>query len=477
MQQIVHQVSAKRKAAAGKGPAARAASSDPSWDSTIAAMKATHGLQKGPPAGLSKGRAAPAKIVTVAAVDGWHRRRKHLQCILLRGRQRSSGDKLLGIEQLYPADLPPAAGDGGSSSQGLPGKAAASAHAALSRGQPPDWEGPSVQAAGRAAYVTAPGRAGSSSREAPGRMAALSNGRQSSPGGGSPLPSGPPASSGRARSTRIEASRRQDAAPAGADRDGRQSSLGGWVMPEAPPVASGSRNGGSVESASRQGAAGAAHRGGRKSSLGRWAMLAQAGRHGPIAGDSRSSKQQQPGEAGGWLAKTKSESQHKRVKVSQQSAVALQAESAGSSNTPTQPAPQSSLESSAGPDVALRAGRTDDQDLRRGSQRVARHLASMDFFSLDEPDPSIFEVVPAPCGVAEPAAPKYSLAEAELSKRSQAKSALHKQAIEGKQMQQSSADAGPVKPSTSKRRRGRSHHASTSDLKSSGRTIKASHVS
>ncbi len=475
VQQIVHQVSAKRKAAAGKGPPPPATSSDPSWDSTISAMKASHGPQKGPPAGRSKGRAASAKMVTAAAVDGWHRRRQHLQYTLLRARQRSSGEKLLGIEQLYSSDLPPAAGDGGNSSQGWPGKPAASDDDALSRGQPSGSEGPSVQATGRAACVAAPGRAGSSSQEAAGRSAAFSNGRKSSPGGGTPLPAEPPASSGKASSTSPEASRRQDAAPAGADhRGGRQSTLGGWVMPEAPPVAFRLGDGSSVESPSRQGAAGAAHQDGGKSSLGRWAMLAQAERRSPTAGDTRSSKQQQPGEAGGWLANTTPASQHKRAKISQQPAVTLAAESASSRNNTNKPAPQSSLESSPGTVVSLRTGRTEGQDIQRGSQRVARHLASMDFFSIDEPDPSVFEVATAHRSVAEPAAPKRSLAKAELSKRSQAKSALHKQAIEGKQ--QSSADAGPVKPTTSKRRRGRSHHATPTDLNNhSGRTIKASH--
>ena len=474
VQQIVHQVSAKRRAA-GKGPPAPAASSGPSWDSTIAAMKASQGLQKGPLAGRSKGQAAPAKMVTAAAVDGWHKRRQHLQYTLLRARQRSSGDKLLGIKQLYSSDPPPA-GDGGSSRQGLASNPAASHHEARSRGQRSGSRGASVQAAGRAACVAAPGTAGSSSPEAPGRVAALSNGRQSSPEGGTPLPADPPASSGRAKSARTEASRRHGAAPAGAaHRDDRPSTSGGWVMPEAPPVASGPLNGTSMESASRQGAAGAADRDGRKSSPGRWAMLAQAEHHSSSAGDARSLKQQQLGEAGGWLAKTKSGSQHKRAKVSQQPAVALQAESAGSRNTPDKPAPHSSLEPSARTDVALRTGKSEGQDPPRGAQRVARHLASMDFFSIDEPDPSAFEVVTAPRSVAEPAAPKQSLAK--LSKRSQAKSALHKQATEGKQTHKSCADAGSVKPAASKRRRGRSHHASTTDLNSSGRTIKASHLS
>ena len=458
MQQIVHQVSAKRKAAAGKRAPAPAASSDTSWDSTIAAMKASHGLQRAPPAGSSKGRAAPAKIVTAAVVDGWHRRRQHLQHTLLRARQRSSGEKLLGIQQLYPSDPTPAAGGGARGSQGLPGKPAASDDDALSRGRPSGSEGPSVRATGRAACVAAPGRAGSSSHGAPGKMAALSNGRQSSPKGGNPLPADPPASSGRARST--EGSRRQDAAPACAEHR-RQSTLGGWAMPEAPPVASRPGTGSSLGPASRQGAAGAAHRDDRKSSLGRWGMLAQAERHSPTSGGTRSSKQQQPGKSGGWLVKTKSESQHKRAKVSQQPAVALQAGSAGSRHTPDKPAPQSGLESSPRSVVSPRTGRTEGQDLRCGTQRVARHLTSMDFFSIDEPDPSNCEVLTGPRSVGEPAVPKHSMAKAELSKRSQAKSALHKQAIEGKQTQQSSADARPVKPTISKRRRGRSHHAST----------------
>eukprot|EP00891_Asterochloris_glomerata_P000655 jgi/Astpho2/655/Aster-04494 len=154
VQQMVHQVSAKRKAAAGRGNPPPAASSDPSWDSTISAMKASHGPQKGPLAGRSKGRAAFAKMVTAAAVDGWHRRRQHLQYTLLRARQRSSGEKLLGIEQLYSSDLPPAAGDGGNSSQGWPGKPAASDDDVLSRGQSSGSEGPSVQATGRAACTS-----------------------------------------------------------------------------------------------------------------------------------------------------------------------------------------------------------------------------------------------------------------------------------------------------------------------------------